>query len=132
MTMPKRMPKVNSLLKKTVSDILMKEVHDPRVERVVITEVKTAPDLGSAIIYYSRCGTPEEMTAAQAGLDSAAPFIQGLAGKRLQFHFTPRLKFLVDESIGRAQRIELLLKGINPDTESAPALPAAADDDDEA
>ena len=125
--MAKRMPRVNSLLKKTVSDILFKEVHDPRVERVVVTEVKTAPDLSSAIVYYSLFGTPEQLAAAQAGLDSAAPFIQGKAGRALQSHFTPKLKFLPDESMARAERIERLLKGLDPNApvavpgESAPA-----------
>lgn len=125
--MAKRMPRVNSLLKKTVSDILRKEVFDPRVERVVVTEVKTAPDLASAIVYFSLFGTPEQQASAQAGLDSAASFIQGRAGNELQFHFTPRLKFLPDESIARAERIDCLLKGIDPDrpllppAESAPA-----------
>ncbi|HNW94524.1 MAG TPA: 30S ribosome-binding factor RbfA [bacterium] len=117
--MAKRMPRVNSLLKKTVSDLLFKDVRDPRVARVVVTEVKTAPDLASAIVYYSLFGTPDQQAAAQAGLDSAAPFIQSKAGRLLQFHFTPRLKFVPDESIPRAERIERLLKGLDPDAPAA-------------
>lgn len=119
-----RIERVNALLQQLIMEVLQRKTRDPRLGKVVVTGVKTAADLGHAVVYWSQIGTPAERTAAQAGLDRAAPFIQGVVGDSIKLHATPRLKFIWDESIEHAQRIEQLIRQGRP--ESAPAAGGAA------
>jgi len=105
-----RIARVNNLLKQSISEILLREVNDPRLTKVVLTDVSTSADLGHARVYYSLLGTVEEQEAAHIALEKAAPFIRRHAGGSLHLRSTPRLRFFRDKSLAGAQRIEEIIR----------------------
>jgi ribosome-binding factor A len=90
------------------------QLRDPRVEGVTITAVKLSGDLQLASVYFRLFGDhPEEkVTAAAAGLTSAAPYLRRLLADAIDIRRVPGLRFFFDESIERGSRIEALLAQI--------------------
>jgi ribosome-binding factor A len=110
--MPSRRPeRVSGLLQEAVSEILLREVKDPRVEGVTLTGVETTPDLKLAKVYFSTL-RPENREAALAGLKSAAGYIKRQISTRLQLRHTPELRFLYDTTLDKANRLESLLRQV--------------------
>ena len=110
--MPSRRPeRVNSLMHEAVAEILQREVKDPRVLNVTITAVNIGPDLKLAKIYFSTF-RPEDREPALAGLRSAAGYIKRQIAGRLRLRHTPELRFLFDDTLDKANRLEGLLHQI--------------------
>ncbi len=108
-----RMDKINQMMKREVSDIIQKELKDPRLEFVTITEAKVTKDLQHAKIYYSVLGNQEKMEKAAEGLNSARGFVRKLVGQRIRMRYTPDIEFVFDQSIEYSARIEAALEEIN-------------------
>ena len=112
-----RMRKVNELIREIVADAVA-SLKDPGIGFLTITGVDTSPDLRTAVVFYSVLGTDEEHDATAAALDRAAPHIQEMAAGQIKMKYTPRLKFLVDPSIGEGIKIDRLLEDIDGDAEA--------------
>lgn len=110
----KRIARLNEQLKREISELLRREVRDPRVGHVTITGVDVARDLGSAKIYVRTIGTPEEFDATLEGLHAAAPFLRTELGRALHVRRVPELRFQPDRSMEHAQRIEQVLSEVVP------------------
>jgi ribosome-binding factor A len=111
----RRIERLNEQLKREVVEILRREVRDPRVGPVTITEVETSPDLAVCRLYFHAM---EEDAARRAelmeGLRAAAPFVRGEVGRRLHIRRSPELVWVWDETFEYAQRIEKLLAQVRP------------------
>lgn len=105
----KRANRVAELIKADMSDIIMREVKDPRLHAVTVTAVKISDDLRNAKIYFVEMGKDECSDEIRTGLTKAAGFIRRELGKRLQLRFVPELMFVHDTSFGYGSRIEKLL-----------------------
>lgn len=75
---------------------------------VSITDVEVSSDLSYATVLVSALREPEKALEA---LEEERPELQRLLGKRLQTHRVPRLRFRIDQTIERAERIDRLLEG---------------------
>jgi ribosome-binding factor A len=106
-----RSDRVGDLLQELVSQLLMKEVSDPRIGAITLTGVEVSKDLRHAKIYFSILAGSEKKEQVTSGLKSATGFIRGRAAKDLKLRFVPTIEFIYDETEDRAQRIEDLLKG---------------------
>jgi ribosome-binding factor A len=104
-----RMRRVDEAVREVLSDAVAKDLKDPRVGFVTVTDVRTSPDLRHARVYVSVLGTPEEREASLAGLRSAHGYLQGRVGAELRLKHTPQLEFHYDDTAERAQRLERLL-----------------------
>lgn len=100
------------MIRADVSEIISKEVKDPRLHSVTITAVKVSDDLRNAKIYFVEMGKDECSPEIKAGLSQAAGFIRRELGKRLQLRSVPELLFIHDRSFGYGSRIEKLLADI--------------------
>jgi ribosome-binding factor A len=108
--MTRRTERINDLLREEISDLLLREMKDPRIGGLVtITEVDVSPDLRHAKVFVSVLGTDEERTGTFRALRAAAHFLQRELRKRLTIRRTPELLFLPDESMERGARILSLL-----------------------
>jgi ribosome-binding factor A len=107
----RRPERVSGLLQEAVSEILLREVKDPRVEGVTLTGVETTPDLKLAKVYFSTL-RPENHETALAGLKSAAGYIKRQISTRLQLRHTPELRFFYDTTLDKANRLESLLRQV--------------------
>jgi ribosome-binding factor A len=108
----KRADRVADLIMAEISDIIFKEVKDPRVQALTITSVKVSDDLRNAKIYFVEMGKDECSGEIKAGLNRAAGFIRRELGKKMQLRFVPELMFVHDTSFGYGNRIEKLLAQI--------------------
>jgi ribosome-binding factor A len=107
-----RRERVEELIVREVSDILRREVSDPRIGFVTITGAKISPDLRHARVYVSILGSEEKQAEALKGLQSAARFIRGELGKRIEMRDTPQLVFQIDTAIAHGARIFELLEQV--------------------
>jgi ribosome-binding factor A len=107
-----RSERVGDLLIEIISDLLRKDVRDPRVGSVTITAAKVSKDLRHARIYFNILGSPLDRKEVLAGLKSATGFLRSKISKQLKLRFVPTLEFFYDETEDEAQRIEDLLKQV--------------------
>jgi ribosome-binding factor A len=108
----KRADRVAELIMAEMSDIILKQVKDPRVQAVTITSVKVSDDLRNAKIYFVEMGKDECSAAIKAGLAKATSFVRRELGKRLQLRFVPEIMFVHDQSFGYGSKIDKILADI--------------------
>jgi ribosome-binding factor A len=110
-----RTTRVNELLRAELSDLILREVKDPRVGEglVTITEIRVSPDLRHATVFVSHLGTDEERQHALEGLQRAAPFLHRELLHRLRMRNVPDLQFRFDPSIERGARLSDLIRKVS-------------------
>jgi ribosome-binding factor A len=108
----KRTDRISDLIMREISEIIFREVKDPRIGMVTLTRVEVSDDLSLAKIYYSIIGSEKEFNDSAKGLSQAAHFIQRLLGKRLALRHIPHLNFIPDHSLDYSFEIEGLIKKI--------------------
>lgn len=111
----RRLQRVNEQLKREISRILRREVHDPRVGLVLVTGVDTSGDLSVASVYVRPTGEEKEWDAMMEGLEAAAPFVRRELAQDLDLHKVPELRFREDHTLEKAMRIERILDEVLPD-----------------
>jgi len=104
------MRRVDEAMRQVLGEAISKELKDPRVGFVTVTDVKTSPDLRHARVYVSVLGDPAEREATLDGLRSAHGFLQGRVAGELHLKRTPELRFELDETAERAARLERLIE----------------------
>jgi len=92
--------------------LLMREVRDPRLADVTITEVRITPDLLIARIYYTVMGDAEQEREAAAALESATGYLRTQLAGRVRLRLAPELVFELDQSAAYGRRIDKLLDQI--------------------
>lgn len=114
----KRADRVGDLIKVEISDILLRQVKDPRLKTLTITDVKLTDDLRSAKIFFIEMGKDECDPQCMAGLEKATGFLKRELGKRLQLRYVPDIRFIVDNSFAYGNRIEKLIADIHHSEDS--------------
>jgi ribosome-binding factor A len=112
MTSYARADRVGGLIQQILSDLLRRDISDPRVQMVTITQVKVTKDLRLARIYFAAAGGKAGAADAVQGFRSAAGFIKRRLGPQLGLRYMPELEFFYDESFDHGARIDQLLKSI--------------------
>lgn len=108
----KRLDRVNQLLKEEISRLLQRELKDPRLGFVTVTEVETSKDLRVAKVFVSVLGDEGQWQASMAALTSARGFIRNWLRQHLDLRVTPELDVRPDRSMERAARIQSILKQV--------------------
>jgi ribosome-binding factor A len=116
----KRADRVADLIKQELSNILRREVGDPRIANITVTDVKLTDDLRSARIYFVELGKDRLSADVEKGLAKAKGFLKRELGKRLQLRYIPELAFFYDPSFEYGSRIEKLLKEVRKDETNDP------------
>lgn len=102
---PNRARRLESEIQRVVSELLRREVKDPRVGIITITAVKMSPDLSHAKLFYLPFDRARDPAGLQAGLDGAARFMRGQVGRALALRVAPELHFEVDEQLAAGMRL---------------------------
>src|SRR6185436_9735171 len=114
----RRVDRIEEQLRIEISEIIEREIQDPRVHFVTTTRVKVTPDLGHARVFFTVLGTGDERKKALQGLRSAAHFVKRSLAKRLHhLRRIPELIFEYDETVEKDLRLEELLEKISSDGE---------------
>ncbi|MGH3664460.1 MAG: 30S ribosome-binding factor RbfA [Micromonosporaceae bacterium] len=120
-------------IRELVTVALRKQVKDPRVGMVTITDVRLTADLREATVFYTVYGDAAEHEGSAAALDSAKGLLRSVVGKRLGLRQSPSITFVADRIPDQAQHIdELLAKARDADAQvqriAADARPAGEAD----
>ncbi len=108
----KRVRRFSELLKQEISKIILREVKDPRIGFVSLTDVEVSGDLKHAKIYVSVYGSEQEKKETMKGLEKAQGFIRRLVGERITTYHTPELLFRYDDSIEHGVYISKLIEEV--------------------
>lgn len=95
-----------------LSELLLREVSDPRLQGVTITEVKLDPELVFADIYVNALGDEDRQEDVLIGLKSANGFLRREVGKRIRLRNTPELHFHWDATLERGERLNQLISSL--------------------
>jgi ribosome-binding factor A len=110
--MSQRTDRLDSQIRAELMGLVQREMKDPRIGFATITRVETARDLGSAKVWVSVLGTPEEQQVAVKALIDAAPWLRRQLGDRLTLRHVPQLVIRHDDSIESGDRVLRLLREI--------------------
>jgi len=106
-----RPQKLGDLIQRELSELLQRELRDPRVGMITLTGVDVSPDLSHAKVFYTTLDPTHVKDAAQ-GLRRAAGFLRSQLAKRIKLYTTPELRFEYDESVERADRLSRLIDSV--------------------
>lgn len=112
MSSKKRVERVSELLKQEISQIIRREVKDPRIGFVSLTDVEVSGDLRHAKVFVSVYGSETEKEKTMVGLEQASGFIKKLVGERITTYHTPDITFHYDDSIEHGVYISNLIKEV--------------------
>lgn len=118
-----RSERVSGQVQRILSELLQKQIKDPRVSRATITDVRLTRDLRIARIYFSVTGGAQQVQAALKGFESARGFVKRTLAAKLGLRYMPDLEFFYDESFDYGSRIDALLESLEhedePDTRAS-------------
>ena len=107
--MTQRTDRIDELLRQEITDILAREVDDPRIGFATITDVETTPDLRHAKVLVSVIGPAEDRRTTLVAMGRKMPFVRHELGKRLRLKRIPEFHLELDDSLERGTRILHLL-----------------------
>lgn len=117
--MAHRVEKVNQLIRRELSELLQRQVRDPRLGSFIsVNEVRTSADLKHARVFVSSFGKDVDRPEVLAALKTASGFFRGELGSRLKLRSIPELSFSWDESIEQGAYLLRLIDQVTGDTGS--------------
>ncbi len=114
--MTRRIERVNNLIRNEISELLQRQVKDPRLgDFVAVTEVSTTADLRHARIFVSCICSEEEKQDTLSALVAASGFLRNELARRLRLRRIPELSFQWDDSIERGAHLQALIDKVIED-----------------
>lgn len=100
-----RMQRVRELLKREIGEVIRREIPIAEAGLITVNEVGVAGDLQSATVFVSVIGTTQQQQRAPVILHRERKRLQGLVGRAVVLKYTPQLRFVIDDSIERGNRV---------------------------
>jgi ribosome-binding factor A len=113
-----RSDRVGGLIQKLLSELLYKDIKDPRLKMTSITGVKVSADLKNARIYFITSGDAKRKQDAADGFKTALGYLKRELARKLGLRYMPDLKFFYDDSYAYGTHIDTILKSLKTDHES--------------
>ena len=115
--MAHRIKRLNTLIRHEISELLQRQVKDPRLGNfVAVTEVSVSPDMKYARIFVSHMGSEQEKQETLSALASASGFFRRELTKRLRLRRIPELSFYWDDSLERGAHLLELIDRVTTDS----------------
>jgi len=108
-----RPQKLGDLIQRELSELLQRELRDPRVGMITLTGVDVSPDFSHAKVFFTVLDKQKLEDAAE-GLKHAAGFLRTQLARRVKLYTTPELRFEYDESVERGDRLSRLIDSVKP------------------
>jgi ribosome-binding factor A len=96
-----------------LSELLLREVSDPRLRHITVTDVQLDPELMFANIYVNALGDEARQKDVMKGLKSANGFLRREVGKRVRLRNTPELIFHWDTTLERGERLSEIISKLD-------------------
>ena len=118
-----RHERVRELLRRAIGEAIRREFHVNDVGLITVNDIDVGGDLKSAVVFITILGNADQQKHGLQVLEQNRIRIQGLIAKSVVLKFTPTLKFIVDDSIVRGNRVLQILDELEKNTplDSGPA-----------
>jgi ribosome-binding factor A len=104
-----RLQRVRELLKRQIGEVIRREFEVSQAGMITVNDVDVAGDLHSALVFISILGSPDQQKRGFSLLTRHRNRIQGLVARAVVLKYTPRLKFLMDDSVVRGNKVLSIL-----------------------
>ena len=104
-----RLQRIADRIRQELSELLIREINDPRLQQIYVTDVKVDRELAYADIYVSAIEGVSRSKDVLAGLESASGFLRRALAPRVELRTFPRLRFHWDMTPESADHIEKIL-----------------------
>ena len=118
--MGNRPERVGEAIRDELATLLARDVRDPAIGFITLTQVKVSPDLQLARVYYTSMGDEQALKETAKALGRATPFLRRQVAQRLRLRKAPELQFFYDQSIAHHDRIEQILQDLKAEAEANP------------
>ncbi len=127
-----RLQRVRELLKRAIGEVVRREFPVSETGLVSVNDVEVAGDLRSATVYISVLGDADQQRRGLALLAQHRARIQGLVARTVVLKFTPTLRFVVDDSVVRGNRVLQIIEELEKagKLEAEPAADATESTDE--
>ncbi|MFZ7223748.1 30S ribosome-binding factor RbfA [Avibacterium avium] len=115
----KRSDRVAQELQKEIAVILQREVKDPRIGMVTVSDVEVSRDLAYAKVFVTFLFDQDDsvIESGMKGLEKASPYIRSLLAKAMRLRIVPELRFIYDQSLVEGMRMSNLVSEVIRDDE---------------
>jgi len=109
-----RPQKVGDQIQRELSELIQRELRDPRIGMVTLTGVDMSPDCEHATVWFT-CLDASQVEHALKGLHAASGYLRTHLAKRIKLYMTPEIRFAYDESVERGDRLSRLIDSVTRD-----------------
>jgi ribosome-binding factor A len=131
--MPREVPRARRVaeqVQRTISELLLREIRDPRLKPLTVTHVRVSPDLSHAWVHYTLLSGDTHDPLQKEILDEAARYLRGPLGRMLRLRVAPHLHFQPDDELERGNRLDdLITRAVRTDRERSPDGDEASEDE---
>jgi len=105
-----RPQKLGDLIQRELSELLQRELRDPRVGMITLTGVEVSSDVAHAKVFFTSLAGVDRRDETLKGLARAGGFLRTMLGARLRIHTIPELHFFYDASVESGIRLAQLIE----------------------
>ena len=117
-----RLERVRELLKRAIGEAIRREFNVSETGLISVNDVDCTGDLKSAVVFISILGNPDQQKRGFALLSEHRARLQSLVAKAVVLKYTPTLRFVMDDSVVRGNRVMQIIEELE---RAAPPAPAA-------
>jgi ribosome-binding factor A len=107
-----RLARVRELLKREIGEVIRRELPVSEAGLITVNDVDVSGDLHSAVVFVSILGSADQQKRGFSMLLKNRKRIQGLVGRAVVLKYTPTLKFLIDDSVVRGNRVLQIIEDL--------------------
>jgi len=111
--MRKRKKRVAHLIQSEVSEMILKDLKDPRIGFVSVTGVEISGDLRYATIFFTVLGEQKDIESTVAALEHAKGYVRREIASRLRLRYAPEIRFKFDDVYRRAWHLEEVIRSLH-------------------
>ncbi len=108
-----RQERVRELLKRAIGEAIRREFNVSEAGLISVNDVDCTGDLKSAVVFISILGNADQQKRGLALLTEHRSRLQGLVAKSVILRYTPTLRFLIDDSIIRGNRVMQIIEELD-------------------
>lgn len=101
-----------------LSDLVLRELHDPRLSELTITDVTIDRELQHADVYVNALADESRQDEVMTALQGASGYLRRELAGRLTLRTVPELHYHWDPTLANAERIDQLLDNLEIPTTS--------------
>lgn len=100
------------MLKKTLGEIIFREISDPSMGLITVSDVRLSPDLREAKVYFTVIGGQKEVSKQINIVKNLGKFLRRKLSSKIVLKYVPKIQLIYDDTPQKAQKIDMILKKI--------------------